>query len=193
MTEQDVFDRDLAVMKAMVDHLERYLASDANRWDMGTAGMPPMTLGGILMRRARLAAVTDRLTLGQRQMRDDMNRRVDDALVESVVRFEARAHDELHARLREWTNYLRDLPSRSAAQPEIYAYVADTRVVIGVLMDKLREAPYQLQSNIPTDVAALDRRLRSCWDDGPFIWPAAWAPAYPAAEHWYLYGGPRSE
>jgi hypothetical protein len=126
-------------------------------------------------------------------MRDDMNRRVDDALVESVVRFEARAHDELHARLREWTNYLRGLPSRSAAQPEIYAYVADTRVVIGVLMDKLREAPYQLQSNIPADVAALDRRLRSCWDDGPFIWPAAWAPAYPAAEHWYLYGGPRSE
>lgn len=193
MAERELYDRDLAVMQTMIDHVDEYLASDVTRWDLGTAGMPPMTIGGILMRRERLGRVDERLTLGQRQMRDALNDRFDDCLVETVVRFEGRAHDELHARLREWTNYLRDLPSRSAAQPEIYAYVADTRVVIGVLIDKLSEPPYKLESHIPKDVAALDKRLKSLWVKGPFIWHEAWAQAYPPDKHWYLYGGPRGD
>ncbi|MEZ4517352.1 MAG: hypothetical protein R3C44_11140 [Chloroflexota bacterium] len=191
MTEQEVLNRELAVMQAMAAHIEGYLASDVTRWDMGVAGMPPMTIGGILMRRRRLDALDARLTPEQRRIRDETNQQFDEALVEKVVRFEQRAQDELHARLREWTNYLRDLPSRSAAKPETYAFVADTRVVIGVLIDKLREPPYQLAPRISRDLAAVDRRLQSIWNGGPFIWDAIWEPAYPGDDYWYLYGGPR--
>ena len=192
MADHDILERDLVVMRAMVDHIEPYLASDATHWDMGTAGMPPMTIGGILMRRERLGLLDSALTAEQRQQRDEVNRQFDKALVEKVVRFEQRAHAELHARLREWTNYLRDLPSRSAARPEIYANAADTRVVIGVLMDKLCEPPYQLEARIPGDVSAVDHRLRSLWTDGPFIWHDTWQAAYPPGRSWYLYGRPRS-
>lgn len=192
MAEQVVFDRDLKVMRAMVDQIQPYLASDVSRWDMGAAGMPPMTIGGILMRRNRLYAVSSLLTTDQRRILDEAGQLFNAALVEKVVRFEQRAHDDLHARLREWTNYLRDLPSRSAARPENYAYTADTRVVIGVLMDELREPPYQLEPRIPGDVAIVDRRLQSLWNEGPFIWDTAWAMAYPPDRYWYLYGGPKA-
>ncbi len=192
MADQTLLDRDLVVMRGMVDHIERYLASDATRWDMGTAGMPPMTIGGILMRRERLGMLDDQLSDEQRRMRDEANQVFDGALVEKVVRFEQRAQDELHARLREWTHYLRDLPSKSAAHPDIYAYVADTRVVIGVLVDKLQEPPYRLEPRIKRDIGALDKRLRDLWEPGHFVWDATWEPAYPADRHWYLYGGPKS-
>lgn len=192
MAKEVIFDRDLVVMRAMVDHIEPYLASDATRWDMGTAGMPPMTIGGILMRRARLALVDDDLSAEQHRLRDEANQLFDAALIEKIVRFEKRAEAELHARMREWTNYLRDLPSKSAAQPAIYAHVADTRVIVEALRDKLHEPPYKLDPRISHNVAAVDTHLKSLWIKGPFIWDGVWEIAYPLERYWYLYGGPRA-
>jgi hypothetical protein len=111
-----------------------------------------------------------------------------------VVRFEQRAYQELNTRLREWTTYMRDL-SRSAkllADRDRYATRAETRIVIGELVDKLGTYPYQLDGRVPRDVAALDRRLRLMWTPGEFLLDSVWKPAYPTDAYWWLYGQPKT-
>lgn len=193
MVEQAVLERDMATLAAMLEHLDDYLMSDATRWEMGKPDMPPMTIGGILMRLRRLP---DRQSMlyefereGLRHAREQFERTIED----HVVRFEQRAHQELGARLREWTTYLRDLSSRRAAERSHYAYRADTRLVIGELIARLSQPPFKLQVQILGDLDALDSRLRSRWVDGAFVLDSVWESVYPPDEYWWLYGNPKAD
>lgn len=194
MNDTEILQRDITILEAMVGHLDDYLASDATHWDMvitmGLRDLPPMSLGGILMRRQRLM-VTRNLLDDQAWARlSAAVDRFDATILENVVRFEQRAGMELQARMREWTHYLNDLNSRTAADPEYYRTHVDTRVVIGELAKKLSERPFVLADHVPGDIVALDRHLSLIWLSGHFIWPDVWKPAYPGEEYWYLYGHP---
>lgn len=182
---------DLAILCQMVHHADAYLVSDATRWDMGVANMPPMTIGGVLMRLRRLRILSEQLSAEDQRRLAGASSAFDAALFEKVVRFEQRAHDELHARLREWTTYLRDLPSKSAAKVENYAGKVDGRVVIAELTTKLSEPPYQQSPRVADDITAVDNRLRALWVPGGFVWDPIWEAAYSPATFWYLYGTPR--
>jgi hypothetical protein len=192
--EQEVLERDLTILREMVAHLDEYLFRDVERWDMGKPGMPPMTLGGCLMRLRRLKLLEDHLYESERSALAGVRNDFEAALAETVVRFEQRAYQELSARLREWTNYLRNLShsTRIAGDREMYAGKVDIRVVIGELVDKLGQHPYHLDGRVPRDVAAVDRRLRLMWEPGPFVWAPVWKIAYPKDAYWWLYGNPKS-
>lgn len=191
MNDHEILTHDLAVMEAMVAYTEPYLTSDVTQWDMGRAGMPSMTIGGVLMRRHRLLLLRDHLNEDARARLAEANASFDRLVADRIVRLEQRADVELQARMREWTHYLHDLTSAVAARSEHYRHVADTRVVIGHLVDLLSQSPYRLGAHVPDDVAACDRRLKADWSPGDFIWPNVWEPAYPRETYWWLYGGPR--
>jgi hypothetical protein len=191
--KQEELTHDLLVAREMIVHLDEYLRSDAERWDMGRPGMPLMTIGGCLMRLRRLFVLrTHLLEMDQAALIRAKND-FDAALKETVVRFEQRSYLELSARLREWTNYLRNLAhsTKISSDQELYANKVDTRVVIGELVGKLSEYPYRLDGRVPRDVAAVDRRLRLMWEPGPFVWAPIWQDAYPKGEYWWLYGRPK--
>ena len=59
----DHLKRDLAIMRAMAADLGDYLNSSSTHWTMATGrgDMPPLTIGGYLMRRRRLAALGEEL------------------------------------------------------------------------------------------------------------------------------------
>jgi hypothetical protein len=78
-----------------------------------------------------------------------------------------------------------------AARPDQYRAAADTRVVIGHLVEALSRPPFRLAAHVPEDVAACDRRLQADWEPGDFIWAPLWEPAYPRSRYWWLYGRPR--
>ena len=127
---KDILAHDLKILEAMVDGLPDYLVSDATHWPMTGSGLPKLTIGGCLMRQERLQLLRNQLTFAD-QARLDKN--IDDfnaSLENQVVRFERRAHEELHARLREWTTYLRDATSKKATARDYYANIVDTRIVI---------------------------------------------------------------
>jgi hypothetical protein len=113
------------------------------------------------------------------------------ALADNVVRFEARMHQELHARLADWSNYLRHMASRMMADVDYYASVVDTRVVIQAMIDELQKSPYQFDKHILEQVTTLDNNLRGRWQIGEFVWPTVWQPAYSPKTHWWLYGRPK--
>lgn len=181
-----LFETDLAILEAMVAELPAYLMSDATRWPLPQ--MPALTLGGILMRLQRLQLLQMDAPVPMQQRLAAVKAQYETHLTEKIVRFEARAHQELHARLGEWTACLRKLHCVG----EQYAEKADTRVVTEALIDALQERPYQLETQIVDEVAALDRNLRSRWQPGAFIWNPFWEAAYPPHQYWWLYGQPTS-
>ena len=176
--------KDLKILEAMVAEMDDYLRNETMFWPLGDSSLPRLTLGGYLMRQHRLSLLIHLL--------DGAIATFNEALVEKVVRFEQHARDELQARLRQWSEYLRELNQESAAAGDYYASAVDTRAMIAALLDKLEMPPYQLDKRVIDELGVYDRALGNHWLANGFVWPAEWQPAYPLSAYWWLYGRPRS-
>lgn len=181
----EILVRDIQILEAMVAELPDYLMSDAPRWTL-QPNMPPLTIGGCLMRLHRLHALRNKLSPALHTRLKKTADQFDEALVERVVRFETRAHQELHARLGEWANCMRTLQCAAGE----YANKVDTRVVIDALIQALQKPPYQLQPQVLKERDSLDQHLRGRWQPGEFVWMDIWQQAYPRDKYWWLYGQP---
>lgn len=188
MSDKQIVSRDLRILEAMAEGIGAYLMSESTRWPMARADMPRLTIGGCLMRRDRLLALRDQLSAAEQKQLQAAVKQLEQSLAEKVIRFERRAHQELHARLGEWAGHLRGMKSNMLADIEHFANIVDTRVVVAATVDALRQPPYKLDEQVVRELAQLDRHLRRRWQPGEFIWPAVWQPAYPPDTYWYLYG-----
>lgn len=182
---------DLSILEEMAANMNAYLVSDAREWTIPRSNMPKLTVGGYLMRQKRLLALEDNLQVEERARLEAAIKLFDEALVEKVVRFETRAHQELHKRIGEWVGYLRDLGSKVSSEVNYYAGIVDTRVVITCLIEKLQQPPYHLEPGVLEEVHDLDQNLRVRLREHDFIWDMVWKPAYPQDKYWWLYGYPK--
>ncbi len=193
MRSENKLTQDLAILTAMASEMEAYLNSDVLFWRMGKSGMPALTLGGYSMRQHRLLALRDQLTSQQSHELDSALVAFNNALEERIVRFEKKAHRELEARLRQWSEFLNDVERGVATSKSNYSTVVEVRAMISALQEQLQMAPFNLDGRITQQTAHLDTQLRRLWEPGEFIWPSAWEPAYPPSEYWWLYGKPREK
>ncbi len=189
--EHQIILRDLKILEVMVAEVDDYLISEATHWTMEKGDMPKLTIGGCLMRRHRLPVVRDKMDAAAQARLDATLEAFESKLAGNVVQFEKRMHQELHARLSDWSNYLRHMSSRMMADVDYYASVADVRVVITAMIDELMKPSYQLDQRILDEVAALDKNLKGRWLVGEFVWPLVWQAAYPMKTYWWLYGRPK--
>lgn len=182
---------DLLVLEQMAAEMDDYLRSDVLFWPMAQGNMPRLTLGGFLMRQHRLLALNNLLEPAERTRLQQALETYRGALVEKVVRFESRAHEELETRLRQWqqtlNSYLKEEANGSKAY---YATSVETRAQIEALISQLQMAPYKLNPRLLEQRDLLDNYLRSRFRSGDFVWPEAWKPAYPRETYWWLYGMP---
>lgn len=183
---------DLQILEAMSADMAAYLDSDVSRWTIPRANMPKLTIGGYLMREHRLSVLSDDLNEIDQPRLFAALQNFDQSLIERVVRFEKRAHEELHTRIGEWITYLRDMGSAASTERNYFAGIADTRVVITCIVDKLQQAPYQLEKGILPEVDALDKNLLARTVEHAFIWDEIWKPAYPTPKYWWLYRWPQT-
>ena len=190
-SEHTIILHDLLILEEMASNMDAYLVSDAREWTIPRSNMPKLTIGGYLMRQERLLALENQLKVEDSNRLKAAIKLFDKALVEKVVRFESRAHQELHSRIGEWVNCLRDMGRRSSTEVNYYVGIVDKRVVITCLMDKLQTRPYKLETGVQEEMQELDENLRKRLTDHPFIWDAVWQPAYPRDKYWWLYGCPR--
>ena len=189
-TDDAVVTNDLKIMEEMAANMAAYLDSDAVDWTMPRAHMPRLTIGGYLMRQQRLLALKDELPSAEQARLAEAMKQFDDALKERVVRFETRAHQELHKRISEWIAILRDLSRRAQMEAGHYAAVVDTRVVIEALLHKLDSRPYKLREGVRDEISAIDQLLNRRFVKDGFVWDPVWTTAYPSSEYWWLYGRP---
>lgn len=178
---------DLRILESMAADMAGYLDSDVTGWIIPRANMPKLTIGGYLMREHRLSALSGELNVVDKPRLTTAIQTFDTSLEERVVRFEKRAHEELHNRIGEWIAILRDLGSRLSMERNYFAGIVDTRVVINHLTEKLQQSPYQLADGVLQEITALDKNLRARTEIRPFIWDDVWQPAYPAETYWWLY------
>jgi hypothetical protein len=184
---------DVAVVEEMAEQMAQYLDSDVMFWPMSRSGMPMLTLGGYLMREHRLDKLPDLLPPQTRTTAAAAIHLFNQTLAERIVRFEAKAQQELQARLRQWEEYLKDVERGTADRSSNYGTAVETRAMIAALIDRLSLPPYQLDARPLQHLSLLDTRLRNTWQPGDFIWPAEWVSAYPQTEYWWLYGSPRNK
>lgn len=185
-------ERDLSILEAMAEEMEAYLRSEVLFWQMMKGGLPKLTLGGYLMRQHRLLALSDLLVEADKKRLETAVIRFNQTLVEKIVRLELRGHKELEARIRQWGEFLKDLEWDRGAATANYPVSVETRAMMAALVDKLQMAPYRLQARVQQQIGLLDANLRRKWLSGEFVWHQDWQPAYPRAEFWWLYGGPKS-
>lgn len=184
--------RDLEILEAMATEMDEYLRSQTLFWPMMKGNLPRLTIGGYLMRQHRLVALRDLLDDSDQGRMNTAIENFNTALVEKIVSFEIRAHDELRARLRQWGEYLKELHDKSLGMGDYYPSHVQTRVMIAALVQKLKERPYKLDERIQEQLDVYDNVLRNYWMPGDFTWPLDWIAAYPEADYWWLYGQPRS-
>jgi hypothetical protein len=190
-TDSGKLTKDLEILVAMATEMEAYLKSDVLFWRMSKFSMPALTLGGYLMRQHRLLLLRNLLPQIQQADLSSAVALYNSSLVEKIVRFEQKAHRELDARLRQWSEYLKDVDRGVAVKSSNYSTVVEVRTMITSITDQLQLAPYNLSRQVPQQVSLLDSQLRRIWERGDFVWPNAWQPAYPKMEYWWLYGKPK--
>ena len=184
--------RDLKILEAMAAEMDEYLRNDSLFWPLSDSSLPRLTLGGYLMRQHRLLALCQQLDPPDQDRLEAAEAQFDAALVEKVVAFEKRAHDEIRARLRQWSEYLKELRDPSLAAGDYYSSAVETRAMLAALLNKLESPPYQLDRRVLNELASFDRVLANYWETGDLIWSQEWAPAYPRQRYWWLYGRPRA-
>ncbi len=184
--------RDLKILEAMAADMSDYLISQPLFWPLSDTSMPRLTLGGYLMRQHRLTGLRNLLEPEDQVRLDKAINVFNEALVEKVVRFEQKAHEELHARLRQWSEFLKDVGKESIAAGDYYSSAVETRLIIALLLAKLEMPPYELDKRVLGELSSYDTALRNYWLTGDFVWHSEWQPAYPKESFWWLYGRPRS-
>lgn len=174
--------KDLAYLRLAVPDLEEYLLSQVTFWPLPAGnrsinepGMDQMTLGGVLLCGKRVEAA------------GDASARVE---LERIAQVRARwrsnwakkASQEWTTRLQLWEKTLGDLLDRSTNPSAAYPVQVRIRVMLELLQQDLIEAPAKRSL-----LLALDHRLRSATQPGPFVWDAVLSGEFPEESYWFLY------
>ncbi|MGD9093343.1 MAG: hypothetical protein PVF74_10880 [Anaerolineales bacterium] len=182
---------DLGYFQAGVRVLKEYILSSEIYWPAGAkppAGepsYPQLTLGGLLLARARLRA--RRLPTDRDVELTRLEREFDRLCSRWRVSWQAKAEREFHARLVLWRDFLEEYRAHPGNHVDRYAYEVSRRVMLALLTP---EAPGVPPEEIEL-LGALDQLLETILVRGEFIWDAEIKLGFPPETYWYLYGLPR--
>jgi hypothetical protein len=179
---------DLVYFRAGVQVLQEYLLSSEIYWAIGVSPpkgeqpYPQLTLGGLLLARARLMA---------RTLPPDVQSELDslDATLISIqnqwqVAFGKKAWREYRSRLGLWRDFIEEYRANPENHFDRYVYEVTRRVFLQLLQDY----SVDLQNNQLELLRGLDKFLRVVLIDGEFIWEKELTNGFPRQVYWYLYG-----
>ena len=156
-------------LRAGLDQLKDYLLSNEIFWNLG--GSRQLTLGNLLLAKVYLdgvgklpAAEAKELAAFKREWRSA---------------WEKKAEKEFGARLRQWTQYLRELNEQPGQHAAYYATEVRVRALLEVLASEVPSLPGQL--------AVADSQLKALTASGDFVWGAESEPAFPKGRYWFLW------
>lgn len=189
--KQTKLQKDLDILEEMAEKMSGYLRMDTLFGPMGP-GRPKLTLGGYLMREQRLLALKMTLTQYEQDRLLKGRQTYENTIMEWVVATEKKANQEIEARLRQWTETIRDLREDAPKHWHYYKTAVQARVMLQSLIAMLANPPFKLDPNIVERVKAIDSGFYAQWqsDASLFVWDEAWTAAYPAADYEFLYGKP---
>jgi len=170
-------EKDRAYLEAGIPELEDYLLSDELYWPITARDydLPRLTVGGILLAKARLEARGEQI--------ESLVTQLDEVRSKWTVAWETKAGRGVQARLRLWGNYLSDYRNNPEGHADAYPHEVRYRVMLHLLLDELPAPPSEQK-----ELSQLDSLLRINLISGDFIWEAELSAGFPREVYWYLYG-----
>jgi hypothetical protein len=181
------FEFDLGYLQSALEELESYLFSDEVFWPLnaGPAGRTPpyprLTLGGLLLARARLEAYS--LSVHQEALKQEVITDIDRLRSKWRARWEMKAGRCYSTRLRMWADFWDEYRSNPQENVDRYRYEVRLRVMLQLLRIEGGGRPPEVEL-----LAGLDQGLRPVLKMDTFIWEPEVRRGFPVDEYWYLYG-----
>lgn len=180
-------EKDWTFLRAAEQDLEGYLLSPelylplvADRGSSLEEGMERLTIGNVLLSRARLLAFP--WDEKQRIDLEKLTQRIDQLRDRWCAAWQRKIAQEVPARLTLWRNCVIDaIEDRERFSG--YEYQVRWRVILE-LLDKELEVPLYESTRI---LAVLDSNLRTVTTRGTFIWQPELQAGFPEDPYWYLY------
>jgi len=191
MNGAEKLSQDLDILKAMVEELANYLDSDVLYWPMYKASYPQMTLGGYFMRQHRLQHLSYLLADADQSALEQYVNQFKEMTFDKKAQLMKKGLRELEARANQWDQHLREYWDSEVIEKEFYKTDAEIRTMISDLIFELEVDLSQVDKSLLIKIDSLDHELKANWQDGDFIWPEEWIPAYGKDDYWWLYGIPR--
>jgi hypothetical protein len=179
---------DLGYLNAGLASLESYLLSDDIYWNLrapsppGEPAYPQLTLGNLLLARARLAAWP--LSPDQSRLFSELESTMEAIRTKWRAAWTKKAEREFGARLRLWRDFLDDYRRNPETNLDRYPYEVSRRVMLHLL---------ESESNQPSKhelelLEGLDKVLSAIHVPGEFIWDQELRGGFPPQKFPYLYG-----
>jgi hypothetical protein len=179
-------DHELRLLKEIAADLPDYLLSEVLYWQMaGSVDFPKLSLGLLLLTRARLFAVADQLDSKQRTQLEDAQRKIEATLDKWRSTAEKKAEQELRSRATLWQRFWDECRHDPHSCASSYAHEVTNRVIAQLL---LRAFPSLAKSPAARALAPVDGAVRARLQGERFIWPPEVQSAFPRSDVPYLYG-----
>lgn len=183
---------DLAVVEAMVQHLEDYIIRE-DLYQTVFAATPrgdqslQMTGGDLLTRLYRLQHLQDELSTEQ-SVRVETLRSTAEATFKSLrTRFHDRLKVELKSRLNSISWFLDECAGDAQRRRVEYPFEIRNRQRIEEILKRIGD---DLDETLLNHLRSIDKRIRSATQAGEFVWDPKLKAAFPNAPYWYLYVSP---
>jgi len=170
-------EQDKAYLEAGIPEVGDYLLSQELFWPISARGfsLPRLTVGGILLAKARLEARDERI--------ESLVAQLDGIRLKWQVAWETKAGQEVQTRLRLWSNYLSDYRHNPEGHADAYPHEVSYRVMLHLLLAELPSPPPEQAA-----LSQLDSLLRTSLVGDDFIWDADLQNGFPREAYWFLYG-----
>ncbi len=152
---------DIDYLSAAVPELETYLLSPQLYYPMG-AGLPQLTLGGILLALARTGAKGE-----------SFRAQVDAIRLKRRSAWDVKSNREVKARIALWMDYLAEYRDDPKSGARLYSQNIRQRAMLSLLGQVADES---------------DALLKSVFVEGKFIWEEECAQNFSRETFWYLFG-----
>ncbi|HNZ00519.1 MAG TPA: hypothetical protein PLS77_06815 [Anaerolineaceae bacterium] len=189
-----MLEKDWAYLRASLDELQEYILSDEVYWPLialpknhGTGPLPSLTLGRLLLARARLLAAEWQPE--QQQTLDNLCGVVSDVKKQWRAHWVRKATQEFPRRLSLWQHYLRELKEDPKKWERDYVYQVERRVMLQLLMAEM-DRPNQEDLSV---LSALDHQLMGMVSESAFLWDPRVENGFPQRDYWFLYYSVRSD
>lgn len=183
---------DLAVVEAMVNHLEDYIIR-TDLYQTVFASTPrgdqslQMTGGDLLTRLYRLQYQRDSLTSDQVSHLDLLQTKADETIKSLKTRFYDRLQVEVKARLNSISWFLDDVAGDAQRRRVEYPFEIRNRQRIEEILKLIGD---RLDEQLLNHLRSIDKRIRAVTTAGSFVWDKKLEGAFPNTPYWYLHVSP---
>lgn len=182
------FEYDFRYLQSGLEVMVNYLLSSDTFWPLdvhpseGEPDYPQLTLGGLLLSRARLIGYQK--SPAQMDQVTELFAEMDRIHAKWRVAWEKKAGHSFSVRIRMWRDFIEEYRNAPQDNADRYPYEVRLRTMLSLLKS---EGGGQLPAEEDL-LTVLDGYIKTVFSTDGFIWESEVQAGFPKDVYWYLYG-----